>query len=148
MGYSILLFQWALLWTKQSDNYHDITGIYICFPYKVIRALTKHLTVCVHVLWINDMVLSTFWLKEWWWWWWWWWWTHNRATGMYHSTVMYLHVWLVENSATEVAVKGRFIQSPETNSRVCQKNKGTAVTLSDQSLLDSPFIFVLYMLMN
>ena len=67
---------------------------------------------------------------------------------MYHSTVMYLHVWLVENSAMEVAVKGRFIQSPETNSRVCQKNKGTAVTLSDQSLLDSPFIFALYMLMN
>ena len=67
---------------------------------------------------------------------------------MYHSTVMYLHVRLVENSAMEVAVKGRFIQSPETNSRVCQKNKGTAVTLSDQSLLDSPFIFALYMLMN
>ena len=32
---------------------------------------------------------------------------------------MYLRVLLVKNSAMEVAVKGRFIQSPETNSSAC-----------------------------
>ena len=41
-------------------------------------------------------------------------------------------------SAMEVTVKGRFIQSPETNkSRACQKTE-----------VDSPFIFALYMLIN
>ena len=57
MGYSILLFQWATLWTKQSDNYHDITGIYVSLT-RLSESLGKHL--CVHVLWINDMVLCTF----------------------------------------------------------------------------------------
>ena len=56
MGYSILLFQWATLWTKQSDNYH-ITGIYVSLT-RLSESLGKHL--CVHVLWINDMVLCTF----------------------------------------------------------------------------------------
>ena len=42
---------------------------------------------------------------------------------MYYSTVMYLHVSLVKNSAMEVTVKGRFIQSTETNPSACQKTE-------------------------
>ena len=42
---------------------------------------------------------------------------------MYYSTVMYLHVSLVENSAMEVTVKGRFIQSLETNNQVLAKKQ-------------------------